>query len=174
MAPSWEGFARTLVVVGGEPLGPVAATSVADELAALCARPNGGRILAAPELLPRLGPGPWRAIDPEAPPASFADVELAILPGSIGVVENAAVAVEGRRAPARSALFLCERLVLWLPIAAIVADMHEAVRRMSADATRFHHFTWVSGPSKTADIEQTLVLGAQGPRSLSVIGVDDG
>jgi L-lactate dehydrogenase complex protein LldG len=33
--------------------------------------------------------------------------------------------------------------------------------------------TFIAGPSKTADIEQSLVLGAHGPRSLTVFLLDD-
>ena len=87
------------------------------------------------------------------------------------MAENAAVAVEGKYVRVRALPFLCEELVLLLDLGAIVSNMHEAVSRMPADATRFHHFTWISGPSKTADIEQTVVLGAHGPRSLVVVGI---
>jgi L-lactate dehydrogenase complex protein LldG len=34
--------------------------------------------------------------------------------------------------------------------------------------------TFIAGPSKTADIEQSLVLGAHGPRSLIVFLIDEG
>ncbi len=33
---------------------------------------------------------------------------------------------------------------------------------------------WVTGPSRTADIEQTLLMGAHGPRRLHILVVDDG
>jgi L-lactate dehydrogenase complex protein LldG len=54
----------------------------------------------------------------------------------------------------------------------LVADMHAALAGLPADALAQHHFTFVAGPSKTADIEGTLVLGAHGPRALAVFGVD--
>lgn len=32
---------------------------------------------------------------------------------------------------------------------------------------------WITGPSRTADIEQTLLLGAHGPLRLHIVIVDD-
>lgn len=34
-------------------------------------------------------------------------------------------------------------------------------------------FLWVTGPSRTGDIEQTIQLGAFGPRRLHIVLVDD-
>jgi L-lactate dehydrogenase complex protein LldG len=49
----------------------------------------------------------------------------------------------------------------------IVADLHEAYRLLARPLPGYGLF--ISGPSKTADIEQALVIGAQGPRSLVVL-----
>jgi L-lactate dehydrogenase complex protein LldG len=143
-------------------------TNLARELAA------GRRVVAEPSATALLGAGVWREPAPDADPHSFADVAVAIIPGTIGVAENAAVAVEGKRVPHRALPFLCEHLILLLPVAAIVPDLHRALASLPPDATRFHHLTWISGPSKTADIELALVLGAHGPLSCHVIGYQAG
>ena len=169
---SWARFAEALRSVGGTALGPVRRSALPLALSEICSARAGERIVAAASAAALLGEGPWTPLDGGEPPHSLADVGLAIVEGIIGVCENAAVAVDGVRAPTRALPFLCEELVLVLRVEALVVDMHAAFRVMSEDALTSHHFTWISGPSKTADIEQTLVLGAHGPRALSVIGLE--
>ena len=165
----WSRFEAALREAGGESVGPVERTDLAGVLHDLCA--GSGRVVTG---LAELGEGPWEALDVALPPHSFADVEVAMLRGSLAVAENGAVALDGVDAPVRALPFLCQQLILIVDLDRVVADMHVAVARMPADATASHHFTWISGPSKTADIEQTLVIGAQGPRSLRVVGVRSG
>jgi hypothetical protein len=171
----WEAFAACLREVGGSPHGPVGADLLADTAASLAQRlAGGGRIAAERAAADLLGTGPWQVPAADADPHSFADVAVAIVPGRVGVAENAAVAIEGRRAVHRSLAFLCEHLIVLLPEAAIFADMHRAMAALPRDATHFHHLTWISGPSKTADIELALVVGAHGPFSVHVIGYQPG
>jgi L-lactate dehydrogenase complex protein LldG len=60
----------------------------------------------------------------------------------------------------------------------MVADMHEAYTQIAkleeTGAGEYGFGTFIAGPSKTADIEQSLVLGAHGPRSLIVFLLDEG
>lgn len=107
-------------------------------------------------------------------PHDLADVDLAILPGELAVAENAAVWVTNAQVRQRVAYFLSQHVVLVVPHDRIVHNMHEAYERLrqdARDAPPFHDPTWgtfMSGPSKTADIEQALVIGAHGARSLHV------
>jgi len=103
-------------------------------------------------------------------PHEMADVELAILPGKVAVAENAAVWVQADFAAQRAACFLSQHLVLVVPKSGIVSNLHEAYDRIQADATPFGCL--ISGPSKTADIEQSLVKGAHGARTLQVFLVE--
>ena len=70
----------------------------------------------------------------------------------------------------RALAFLSQHLVVLVPATALVADLVTAQARLPVPPP--HHLTWMSGPSKTADIEQTLVVGAHGSRSLTVICYD--
>ncbi len=89
-----------------------------------------------------------------------------IIRGRFAVAENAAVYVDASDLTARNDVVRAEHLVVIVPFDALVPTMHEAMRRIPADST----CGWfLSGPSKTADIEQSLVFGAQGSRTHRVI-----
>jgi hypothetical protein len=169
---SWAGFAAVLAGVGGAAYGPVSRAALPGEALALArAEAAGGRIVAEPSAAALLGAAPGLEVARAgAPPASFADVAVAIVRGELAVAECGAVAVLGRDAPQRALLFLAERVVLLVDAARVVGDLHAAFRALPPDALAAHHLTWISGPSKTADIEQTLVFGAHGPRALAVLG----
>jgi L-lactate dehydrogenase complex protein LldG len=49
----------------------------------------------------------------------------------------------------------------------IFPTMHEAYQKI-ATLEEYGWAAFIAGPSKTADIEQSLVIGAHGPRSMSV------
>jgi L-lactate utilization protein LutC len=175
---SWEAFAEVLSGVGGAACGPVPRAALASEAMGLARQwARGGRIVAEASAAALLGVAPAQArgsglevADGAAPPHAFADVAVAIVRGELAVAENGAVAVLGRDAPQRALLFLAERVLLLRDAGRVVGDLHSAFRALPPDALAAHHLTWISGPSKTADIEQTLVFGAHGPRALAVLG----
>lgn len=100
-------------------------------------------------------------------PHSAADSDLCILNGEFGVAENGAVFVRDLGDRPRAAWFLCQHSVVVVDRREIVHNMHQAMARVSLDGLVFGLF--VSGPSKTADIEQAMVIGAHGARSLVVV-----
>lgn len=104
-------------------------------------------------------------------PHELETADCAVLPGEIAVAENGAVWVTDERLKHRVLHFIAQHLALVVPVASLVHNMHEAYRELSFESQRFG--TFISGPSKTADIEQSLVIGAHGPRSHLVFLVDD-
>jgi L-lactate dehydrogenase complex protein LldG len=98
--------------------------------------------------------------------AELDNLDLAIINGQFGVAENGAVWVSEKDFDHRSIPFITAQLVIILEGSAIVQNMHEAYQRLNDFSEGYGVF--IAGPSKTADIEQSLVIGAQGPLSLTV------
>ncbi|MDR1526661.1 MAG: lactate utilization protein [Dysgonamonadaceae bacterium] len=93
-------------------------------------------------------------------------IEQAVFRGNFGVAENGAIWLEDKDLPHRIAPFIAQHLIFKLDTNEIVATMQDAYRRMDLKDTGFGVF--ISGPSKTADIEQSLVYGAHGAKELTV------
>ena len=108
-------------------------------------------------------------IDAEAVthPKDLAHVEVAILRAAVGVAENGAMWVSESACGQRVLPFIAQHLVLLLDKSRIVPHMHAGYAAIQIDTDGFG--VWIAGPSKTADIEQSLVIGAHGPRSLVVV-----
>ncbi len=70
----------------------------------------------------------------------------------------------------RAICFISEELVILLDRKNIVNNMHEAYKRIEINS--YGYGVFISGPSKTADIEQALVMGAQAARGVTVILID--
>jgi L-lactate dehydrogenase complex protein LldG len=103
-------------------------------------------------------------------PHRLEDVDFAILRGSIAVAENGAVWVTDQGLKHRAVYFIAQHLVLVVPAGAIVDNMAQAYEKLQFAGPGYGAF--LSGPSKTADIEQSLVIGAHGPRSMTVLLVE--
>lgn len=97
-------------------------------------------------------------------------IDFAVLPGQFAVAENGAIWVTDERLKHRAIYFIVQHLALVLPASQIVHNLHEAYARLTIGRSSLGVF--ISGPSKTADIEQSLVIGAHGPRSLTVFCVE--
>ena len=101
--------------------------------------------------------------------ASAADLngtDVGIIQGELGVAENGCVWIP-QTMKERAVCFISEELVILLDKDNIVSNMHEAYKRIQMP--HYGYGVFISGPSKTADIEQALVMGAQAARGVTVI-----
>lgn len=98
--------------------------------------------------------------------AALASLDYALIKGPIGIAENGAIWLNDKNLPNRLLPFICQHLVLVIEAKDIVSNMHQAYRKIQVNEEGYGVF--ISGPSKTADIEQSLVIGAHGPLSLRV------
>ena len=94
-------------------------------------------------------------------------LETVVLEGRFGVAENGAVWIDDSNFPHRLTPFIAQRLIIILHKNQLVSDMHEAYNRLDLTGTGFGLF--ICGPSKTADIEQSLVYGAHGAMEMGVV-----
>ena len=105
-------------------------------------------------------------INPTMEAGLLESIDRAYIEGSIGVAENGSVWLYEHQIKNRLLPFICQHLVICLNINKIVPNMHEAYQQV--DVAKEGYGVFLAGPSKTADIEQSLVIGAHGARSLLV------
>ncbi|MFO7823213.1 MAG: LUD domain-containing protein [Cyclobacterium sp.] len=103
-------------------------------------------------------------------PHDLEHVDLAILEGEWGVAENAAIWLPEERLKHRALPFIAQHLIVLLKKDRLLGNMHEVYQLINVSDSGYGVF--IAGPSKTADIEQSLVIGAHGPRSMTVFLLD--
>ncbi len=96
--------------------------------------------------------------------------DIGVVEGEIGVAENGCIWVP-QTMKERAVMFISENLVIVLRKSGIVNNMHEAYSRIRM--TDYGYGCFISGPSKTADIEQALVMGAQAACNVTVVLIED-
>lgn len=108
----------------------------------------------------------FELISGEADPHSYENIELAIIKAHFSVAENGAVWLTEEVMGQRIIPYICQHLAVIVDADTIVPTLHEAYEKIGAGEYGFGAF--IGGPSKTADIEQALVLGAHGPLTMTV------
>lgn len=98
--------------------------------------------------------------------------DVGVLQGGVACAENACVWIP-QTMKERAVCFISEYLVILVSRSNIVSNMHQAYKWLediqgSAQGD-VPYGTFISGPSKTADIEQSLVYGAQAACGVTVI-----
>ena len=102
---------------------------------------------------------------------ALAAADVGVIAGAIGVAENACIWIP-QTMKEKAVCFASEYLVILVHKQDIVSNMHEAYARIEASDEYFQQYkfgTFISGPSKTADIESALVYGAQAARGVTIV-----
>jgi L-lactate dehydrogenase complex protein LldG len=96
--------------------------------------------------------------------------DVGIIRGKFGVAESGCIWIP-QQMKEKAVCFISENLIILLKKSEIVSNMHEAYRRI--EFNDYGYGSFISGPSKTADIAQVLVMGAQAARSVTVVLTED-
>lgn len=110
-------------------------------------------------------------VDQNTSTADLALIDVVILRGSFGVAENGAIWLPESAMLHRALPIVTQHLCLVLNKKNIVPNMHHAYQ-MTGNQSLTDYGIFLAGPSKTADIEQSLVIGAHGARSMTVFLLD--
>jgi L-lactate dehydrogenase complex protein LldG len=156
-------FEDMFTFVGGKCLRVRDTDELCEELSKLDVYAKANTIASLVQQVESRGIDPMTITDPH----DLAGVDVAILPAEFGVAENGAVWISGSTmGPERAVFVIAQYVVLVLNASRIVSNMHQAYDRVQMERPGFGLF--LCGPSKTADIEQSLVIGAHGARSCNL------
>lgn len=158
-----EAFATVLKNIGGN---FVAVKDYTDIKAYITEHFTDQRIVSTLTELTDVSEQGWENQDPH----TYANVDLAVISAHFGVAENAALWITEDLMHQRAVPFICQQLAVVLNRSEIVQTMHDAYVKIGHADYGFGSF--IAGPSKTADIEQSLVLGAHGPKGMTVFVLD--
>ena len=164
-AAALEQFTQTLVGIGGTVVQISDIHLIGDEIKK--ARDSGKYVV---NTLPFLGEVN-EEINISLDASALESVHQAYIGATLGVAENGALWIYESQMKNRLLPFICQHLVVCMNSKNIVPTMHEAYQQI--DAFKEGYGVFLAGPSKTADIEQSLVIGAHGARSLLVYLINE-
>jgi L-lactate dehydrogenase complex protein LldG len=180
-----ERFAEALTAVGGQAHGPLPVQEALDLLAELCRERAGGAAVAVSSgdpVMHKLGVTERltaAGLDVLTPDDVFwgerlAEAGVGVTGAVAGVADSGTVGVAcGPGAPRATSLVPPAHICLVMR-GTMVEDLAEALRSFVPSAADLPSgLVWVSGPSRSADLELILTVGVHGPGSVDVIVVEE-
>lgn len=140
---------------------------------------------AVARFLAEAGLPPAVVVSPDLAEADWAGAGLAVHAGAArpadlvsvtpcfrAVAETGTMVVASSPGRPTTLHFLPDIHVVVVEASRVVGSYEDAWRDLRGAGAWPRTVTWITGPSRTADIEQSLLLGAHGPRRLHVVLVD--
>ncbi|OEJ64412.1 LutC/YkgG family protein [Magnetovibrio blakemorei] len=118
----------------------------------------------------------WQGLNVEFGPGAGSDL-VGLSRAYAGVAETGTLVMVSGPASPSTLNFLPDVHIVVIHTEDIVANYEQVWSRLRQDAggdtpVMPRTVNWITGPSRTADIEQTLLLGAHGPRKLIILLID--
>lgn len=101
--------------------------------------------------------------------ARMAQCDIGVAEADYGIAASGSLAVISTETSPRSLTLLPQTSVIVLHIDRLLPDLAAVTRAIGAQTVAAHPLVFITGPSRTADIEKRIVLGVHGPRQLCVI-----
>jgi L-lactate dehydrogenase complex protein LldG len=115
--------------------------------------------------------GQHQVLDPEDNKAALANSGMGLSGARLGIAEHGTLMLVPEDDHGRLVALLPPHHVAVLFVGDVVGTLAEAIRHLGEEPIP-STVTFVSGPSRTADIEQTLVIGIHGPSRVDIILID--
>jgi L-lactate dehydrogenase complex protein LldG len=175
-------FEQQLISAGGE-FHCVESLVQAAQIVASHAALTGAELVVPPDFTQR---EPWGAILPlladrgigireAGDAANVADAPAGLSNAELAIAETGSVLIAENALAARAVSMLTLTHFVLVCAQDLVPMLDDAAVRLQqltqAGPDQRHHISLVTGPSRTADIERTLTIGVQGPKTLCVIMV---
>ncbi len=107
--------------------------------------------------------------DPDDPLRSIADRAVGITVSTLAVAQTGSVLLIEPSPLERAVSLLTRHLIVALSADDLVDELADGFRWLAEQPRAAAYATFVTGPSRTADIERSLTIGVQGPSRLTVV-----
>ena len=118
--------------------------------------------------------GALELVSPGAERETLLTVDAGLTGARLGIAETGTLALASTDERSRLTSLLPPLAIAILSRDQLVATLEDAMTALRPDApeSNARAITFVTGPSRTADIEMTLVVGVHGPKELLVVVLD--
>lgn len=155
--------------------------AVSDEAADLCVTKADARIIAAPKLTD----DQYAELADTADKAGItlinsdlrkhlAGIDIGFAVADLGLAETGTLVLDSSSEDLRLATMICEISVMVLPLSRLRAGGYEAEAELMPMMRRTpNYLAFITGASRTADIERVLAIGVHGPLELHILLWED-